>query len=189
MSSRRTSCSKPRSPLVMVATGSACPDLRTISSAFATLSGTTSQRAVMRTFSTPSSSCSTLRPRSPVPTIPIRTTSCFSKGTPIMVAAETAEAPGSATGAASTALVPRAIPAPAAAPTFRNSRRSSSARSDIRLFLVLEATRYPRRAVDRQSTCGLNQTTEGLLTRKNAEKGRKNAENNSVDGTRSQGSS
>src|SRR4051794_41760560 len=45
------------------------------------LSGTTSHSATIFTLSTPSSSVSTERPRSPVPTMPTRTTSCFANGT------------------------------------------------------------------------------------------------------------
>ena len=58
----------------------------TISRAWATFSGTMSQSAVIRTCSTPSHSFSTLRPRRPVPTMAMRTTSRRSNGTSIIEA-------------------------------------------------------------------------------------------------------
>ena len=81
MSSRCTSRSKSRSPLVYSA-GALRPAFTTRSAARCAFSGTMSASAVISTPSMASSSPSTELPRSPVPTIAIRTVACFSKGTP-----------------------------------------------------------------------------------------------------------
>src|SRR6185369_10059728 len=112
-------------------------------------SGTTSHSATIFTPSTPSSSVSTERPLSPVPTMPTRTTSCFSKGT-ARIDLRFAGAGGARSGCepavtcSAIALVKGpavAIPAVASAAALSRSRRE---RSDISCLGCGRGRKYGR---------------------------------------------
>jgi hypothetical protein len=129
-SSRCTSFSKSFSLPVYTA-GAGIPASVIIFTARSAFAGTTSAMAVMRTPSMATSSESTERPRNPVPTMPMRTTSRFSNGTPRIVAAGAGRGgttplwrPAVIVSAIAGVKLPAAaIPAPATTACFRMSRR------------------------------------------------------------------
>ena len=132
MSSRSTRRSNACSSPVKRASSSVRPASRICFTARSNFSGAVSQIAVMRTFSTASSSCSTERPRNPVPTMATRTSSCFANGTPTIEAAlrSGCESVIGVSRAGPDALAvagrPSAMPAPASAAPFSRSRREGS---------------------------------------------------------------